>query len=132
MKGIYALLIDLERDKDIGVGNLGSIYLPRGHYLYIGSAMNGIEGRVKRHLGKKKKTHWHIDYLLKQAKISDAYYLKGEKKQECIWAKRMAGKFKVIKKFGSSDCDCIGHLFYGEEEGLVQYITRNKMKKFQI
>ena len=31
--------------------------------------MNGLEQRVARHLRKDKKMHWHIDYLLKKAKI---------------------------------------------------------------
>jgi Uri superfamily endonuclease len=64
LKGSYVLLIELEQDSNIKVGALGKIHFSKGHYVYVGSAMNGIEGRVRRHLRDEKKTRWHVDYFL--------------------------------------------------------------------
>jgi Uri superfamily endonuclease len=85
LKGAYTLVINLDSDTEIDVGSLGSILFPRGSYLYIGSAINGIEGRVTRHLRKTKKIHWHIDYLLKKAEITNLYYKEGERGWNAPW-----------------------------------------------
>ncbi len=132
MKGCYALLIHLKKGAEIGVGSLGVIHFTKGHYIYIGSAMNGIEGRVRRHLREKKKLHWHIDYFLKEAEISAVYYLENGKGLECILAERFAKKFEVVPKFGSSDCGCRGHLFYGERGELDERTKECGMREFSI
>jgi Uri superfamily endonuclease len=50
------------------VGALGTLVFSPGRYIYVGSALNGIEPRVSRHLrtngGHLGSIHWHIDYLL--------------------------------------------------------------------
>jgi Uri superfamily endonuclease len=132
LKGTYALLISLERDEEIRVGSLGTIHFPRGYYLYIGSAMNGIEGRVRRHLGKMKKIHWHIDYLLKNDEITNVYYQEGEKGLECSIAKDFQERFLAIPRFGSSDCTCTGHLFFGDKDELIECILKNNMKQLDL
>ncbi|MFP4052091.1 MAG: GIY-YIG nuclease family protein, partial [Thermoplasmata archaeon] len=65
MKGIYTLVIELKEDKVIEVGAIGNIDFDKGYYVYVGSAQNGLEARIERHLSDEKKIHWHIDYLLK-------------------------------------------------------------------
>jgi Uri superfamily endonuclease len=65
------LLVELAREKDIIVGKLGYIYFPKAFYAYVGSAMNGLETRLAHYLRDSEKPHWHIDYLLKQAKLQD-------------------------------------------------------------
>ena len=37
----------------------------------IRSALNNLDKRIQRHKSNQKKMHWHIDYLLKKAKIID-------------------------------------------------------------
>ncbi|MEE9474859.1 MAG: GIY-YIG nuclease family protein, partial [Candidatus Hydrothermarchaeaceae archaeon] len=69
MKGIYALIITLEEDKNICVGKLGPVDFKKGYYVYIGSALNSLEGRINRHRRKDKKLRWHVDYLLNEGKI---------------------------------------------------------------
>ena len=64
--GSYILLLDLDNNLEIPVGKLGNISFQKGHYVYVGSALNGLDARIKRHLRKHKKIHWHIDYLLKE------------------------------------------------------------------
>ena len=67
MKGSYCLIINVEKDTKIKIGKkLGIINFKKGCYVYVGSAMNSLESRVKRHLSDNKKKHWHIDYLTKQ------------------------------------------------------------------
>jgi Uri superfamily endonuclease len=127
LKGSYALLIHLKEDKKIRIGSLGKIELPKGYYVYIGSAMNGIEGRVNRHLRNRKKVHWHIDYFLKKARISSAYYLESQKQTECNIANKFSRNFEGVPKFGSSDCECEGHLFYGGQKELENCVRENKM-----
>ena len=63
MKGSYALVIRLNRTEQLTVGRLGEFDFPAGCYLYFGSALNGLESRVSRHLRRDKKLHWHVDYL---------------------------------------------------------------------
>ena len=67
MKGSYLLLIELKDKETIQIGKLGKIDFMKGFYVYIGSAINGLEQRINRHLRKEKKLHWHIDFLLKSA-----------------------------------------------------------------
>ena len=130
MKGSYALLMCLKNHKEIDVGSLGSISFPKGYYLYIGSAMNGIEGRVKRHKRDRKKLHWHVDYLLNKARISSIYFLESRQRLECSLAKRFADRFEVISKFGSSDCHCESHLFFGDHDELRECALYNGMNEF--
>ena len=120
----------LKNHKEIDVGSLGSISFPKGYYLYIGSAMNGIEGRVKRHKRDRKKLHWHVDYLLNKASISSIYFIESRERLECSLANRFADRFKVIPKFGSSDCLCKGHLFFGNRDELIDCASENGMKEF--
>ena len=80
MKGCYCLIIILNTPSKIKIGKLGKIDFNEGYYVYVGSAMNYLESRINRHLRSKKKLHWHIDYLLKKAKICDIIYNESTKK----------------------------------------------------
>lgn len=122
----------LKEDKEIRIGSLGKIEFPNGYYVYVGSAMNGIEGRVNRHLRNRKKVHWHIDYFLKKAEISSVYFLESETRMECKIADKYSREFEGVPKFGSSDCQCKGHLFYGEQKELVDCALENKMNQLNL
>ncbi|MCD6384930.1 GIY-YIG nuclease family protein [Candidatus Sumerlaeota bacterium] len=114
-KGVYVLLIRLKKNQVIQVGRLGKFTFPRGYYTYTGSALAGIENRLKRHLRKDKRLHWHIDYLLTYATIIKHATIITNEKIEC-----QVNKFLLSQKgariiapgFGSSDCRCISHLIY--------------------
>ena len=112
MKGTYVLIIELRVDTKIRIGKLGIIQLQKGFYAYIGSALNGLNARIERHIRKEKKFHWHIDYLLDKAKIKEIIYAETNEKKECDIAKMLERNFKSIKNFGSSDCRCESHLFF--------------------
>ena len=130
MKGIYLLTIYLETDKTIHIGKLGKLEFNKGYYIYVGSALNGLDQRIQRHLRKHKKLYWHIDYLLKHAKITDVFYKESNIREECIIAKKLEKELFSIHNFGCSDCTCKSHLFYGSHEEIMNVINNLKMKKY--
>ncbi|MBQ6629851.1 MAG: GIY-YIG nuclease family protein [Methanobrevibacter sp.] len=112
MKGCYCLIINLENKTEIRIGKkLGKLKFDKGYYIYVGSAMNSLENRLNRHLMKTKKLHWHIDYLLKEAEITEIIYNEN-KKVECELSQYLSTKTGGVKDFGCSDCDCKSHLYY--------------------
>jgi Uri superfamily endonuclease len=111
MKGCYCLVIRLNDDEQLKIGKKLNISFNKGYYVYIGSAMNNLGSRVKRHLSKTKKLHWHIDYLLKYAQIEEVIYNDG-KKVECDLSQQLAKNNEFIRDFGCSDCRCESHLYY--------------------
>ena len=91
--------------------------------------MNGLEQRLARHLRKDKKLHWHIDYLLKKAKIIDTIFLEtADSNDECLAASRIAkiADDEPVESFGSSDCSCNTHLFYFKK---CDMLLLNKLKQ---
>ena len=116
MNGNYVLIIKLAHSKDILVGKLGYIHFPQAFYAYVGSAMNGFEARLPHHLRKKKKPHWHIDYLLAQADIEEILLCQVEETMECFLAQALAEVFQFITDFGSSDCKCHSHLYFADKK----------------
>jgi Uri superfamily endonuclease len=115
--GVYSLLIELKKNQKIRIGNLGKFEFPKGLYVYTGSALNGLKARIERHLKKKKKNFWHIDYLLsrRDAQIISILEIKTKQRIECklneTILKNLNGEV-LVKKFGSSDCNCKSHLVY--------------------
>ncbi len=114
--GTYALVIFLPRAQTIRVGALGAFRFPRGYYLYIGSALNGLSARVARHLRRRdKKRFWHIDYLLEHARVVDVWTHAGAARLECRWARAalsLPNARVIAPRFGASDCRCATHLVY--------------------
>ena len=117
--GTYCLVIYCRKDIRVNIGKLGKIKFLPGYYAYIGSALNNMEKRIKRHMGKKKKNFWHIDYLTshKDFKPYGAYIINDTIRVECLKAAEIQKSLPSISGFGSSDCSCASHLYYaGREE----------------
>ena len=135
--GTYTLVIFLPHAQTIRIGSLGEYKFPRGYYVYIGSAMNGLAARIARHLvnnrlanraknqrnhgavsrwrERKKKIRWHIDYLLEHARVTEVMTHRGTDRFECLWAQAALALSKakiVVPRFGASDCKCAAHLIY--------------------
>ncbi|MGQ9587854.1 MAG: GIY-YIG nuclease family protein, partial [Thermoplasmata archaeon] len=110
------LLMNLPRRADIRVGKLGKLTFDAGVYVYVGSAISGIEQRVRRHKSVTKRMKWHIDYFLRRAEILAIVAIPCDKKgMECEVARALAaceGARISHKGFGSSDCACSSHLMY--------------------
>ena len=113
MKGVYVLLISINRDISVQIGSLGILNFERGSYAYVGSAQNNLEKRIARHLRKVKKKFWHIDYLLNDTRVVVQRVFTREigKPEECELADRLCRKGSPVLGFGCSDCKCKSHLF---------------------
>lgn len=113
--GTYALVIALGVGLNLPAGRLGIYSLTPGYYVYTGSALGGLSGRLRRHLRLEKKLHWHIDYLLREASVAQIWYGFGPIRFECIWNSivgDLPGAKPSIYGFGASDCQCSSHLTY--------------------
>jgi Uri superfamily endonuclease len=114
--GTYVLVMWLNRECELRVGRLGCFRLVPGWYLYVGSALGagGWRARVARHARAEKRRHWHIDYLLAEARLHEVWATASPVRQECEWARVLAqypGMRTPVHGFGASDCRCKAHLF---------------------
>ena len=127
-KGSYVLVIQLPESRLISVGKLRTAVFDAGYYVYTGSALRGFKTRINWHLRKEKKLHWHVDYLLQRAEITGLFLIQTEKRLECEVACILEKKYNVVPGLGSSDCNCIGHLFYspGEMMGDINEILESE------
>ena len=106
----YLLNIYLKKQKCIRVGKLGTFRFKNGYYIYVGSAKKNMAKRIARHLRKKKKKFWHIDYLLQHTEVNKIWTsdLPEEKMAELLAEKMTA----PVPGFGASDKKSKTHLFY--------------------
>jgi Uri superfamily endonuclease len=117
IRGTYCLCISVRRKLEVEVGALGSLTFDQGLYVYVGSALNGLEARVRRHIrtsgGEFNAIHWHIDYLLKEpdVEVERVFVLPSDLREECRVAGEVGEQGIPIKGFGCSDCRCESHLF---------------------
>lgn len=127
-------MINQKADEKIVIGQKGKINFYKGYYVYIGSAMNSLEGRIQRHLSKDKKLHWHVDYLLDnpQSLINEVYFSDDGVKHECELAKSIAENGKEVQGFGCSDCKCNSHLIYFLNIDDAEYAVSNAFKEIGL
>jgi Uri superfamily endonuclease len=130
MKGTYLLLMTLPKDTSVLVGKQGILHFTKGCYAYVGSALNGLDQRIQRHLRTDKKTHWHIDYFLPFTEIVEIFYKQNNLREECRVAQFLERNFRSIPGFGCSDCSCKSHLFYGSLEKIIQLAINLQMKSY--
>lgn len=115
--GTYILSLSLREARRIVVGRLGTFDFCPSYYMYVGSALGGLQSRLRRHLRGGKRLHWHIDYLLRCADIREVWYREGEERLECEWARsllRLSSIQPFEAPFGASDCRCRTHLLVAE------------------
>jgi Uri superfamily endonuclease len=121
--GIYTLILFLSREIDLKIGKLGEKKFQKGYYIYTGSALGkgatNLRYRIARHLRKKKRKFWHIDYLLANNNMCVEAVIAAETKEdmECTINNNIKkiGRAKIqVKWFGASDCrkNCGSHLLY--------------------
>lgn len=116
--GSYLLVMRNVKEAEAKVGALGKRTFAPGYYVYVGSAMKGLEARVKRHRLKTKKVRWHIDYVLPAVmEIEKVFMIRSKERQEEGLARRMMGIApSFVAGFGASDTELDSHLFYFGEE----------------
>jgi Uri superfamily endonuclease len=111
--GAYLLLIGLRRKVAIRGHPSWPESLPRGWYLYAGSAYGpgGLRGRLARHFRPTKVRHWHVDQLTAEGEIHAMAYAG---RRECELVAALSGLPEITMPapgFGSSDCRiCRSHL----------------------
>lgn len=123
--GIYTLIVHMAHPRRIGVGALGSIRFDAGYYAYTGSAWgSGGLKRLLRHLSvaQKKTRRWHIDYLLAHASVAGYVVSFVPSSGECEVASMLSRILEPIRGFGCSDCSCISHLHYCEDDPIVHVL----------
>lgn len=116
-KGAYLLHIELAKPRELQIGRLGKRRFKRGHYVYTGSALNGLSARIARHRRRTKKTHWHVDYLLRDAILRSYRKVPSGERQECLLNSAVAEHAQAtmqVPGFGASDCSCDSHLTHFE------------------
>ncbi|WP_414468657.1 GIY-YIG nuclease family protein [Methanobacterium sp. ACI-7] len=130
----YCLIIKLSKNSIISVGKLEKLDFKKGYYVYVGSALNSIDARVKRHLKSEKKLFWHIDYLLNSPKtsIKEIILERSPYKWECKIAEEVSKKGKLIDKFGCSDCSCNSHLLYFKNFENTKEVVLNSFNKYNL
>ena len=116
VKGSYVLVLELPEEQAITVGSLGFIDFRSGYYAYVGSALNGLEPRLNRHLRQNKRSRWHIDYLLQKASISAVITCQTDERIECDISRTLGQLYSSVPGFGSSDCRCRSHLYFSTGE----------------
>ncbi|MEE8318319.1 MAG: GIY-YIG nuclease family protein, partial [Dehalococcoidales bacterium] len=96
MTGGYVLLARMAKRQTIKAGRLPALSFCGGYYAYAGSALNGIPARLRRHFNPAKKIHWHIDYLLQKATVTDMIIGETGDRVECAIAGAIGSWFKSI------------------------------------
>ncbi|MEM2213971.1 MAG: GIY-YIG nuclease family protein [Candidatus Nezhaarchaeales archaeon] len=117
-KGVYTVIIHVVKGGRMHIGSLGIMDVMEGFYAYTGSGLGrgalSLRGRVLRHLEKRKKLKWHIDYLTssKSSTVVGVVASMVDKRFECTIASAINSLTKCIKGFGCSDCKCFSHLAF--------------------
>jgi len=109
LRGGYLLILRLNSDILLSTRSL-NFKLSSGYYIYVGSAMNSLFGRVKHHERTSKKFFWHVDFLLQEAELLFSLMITCFTSPETWLASRLSGH--PIPKFGASDRKDLSHLFY--------------------
>jgi Uri superfamily endonuclease len=120
LKGIYAIIFSIDKERYIKVGKLGRILFKSGNYVYIGSAFSGIR-RLKRHITNLKNRkvsnpHWHIDYIVPYSNLIEYIFIPCESRiKERELANKITGNLDYVPRFGSSDSNAPSHLFFSRK-----------------
>jgi len=116
--GSYVLILENNMAQHIRIGQLGELWFPEGYYVYVGSGMNVLDSRIKRHHRKRKKPFWHIDYLTPDFfKPVQTHPLRSRQRFESSLATAMAALADDrINGFGATDTPEDSHLFYFRQD----------------
>jgi sugar fermentation stimulation protein A len=131
--GSYLLILRLDEEVRIGVGALGQVDFAAGYYCYVGSAIRNLKARMQRHLRRRKKLHWHIDYLREHCHVVACLPVRSADPFECDFARALAAIADgSVPRFGSSDCSCPSHLFTFSSNPLKSEAFINILVNFRI
>jgi sugar fermentation stimulation protein A len=133
-RGSYLLVLENENDFSKKIGRLGERRFQKGFYVYVGSALNGLSARIRRHQKMRKKIHWHLDYIVPSSmKIRKIYPIRRRERLEVSLAQRLtaiAGGY--IDGFGASDTANPSHLFYFPQNPVQKRTFLDALFDFQM
>ncbi|HDD67526.1 MAG TPA: GIY-YIG nuclease family protein [Candidatus Thorarchaeota archaeon] len=142
MRGVYVLLLEVDRALTARVGSGREMLFEPGMWVYVGSAMGrgstSLEKRVMRHLKGARSLHWHIDYLLAAgAKAKCALTAESMERLECRLAQTIGARpeFKPGPRgFGASDCTsgCTSHIFKYDGENNMEAVLSAIMRELGL
>ncbi|MGC8573176.1 MAG: DUF123 domain-containing protein [Caldisphaera sp.] len=120
-KGVYLIVFKIIKGFNCIINKKFYIF-DKGYLLYIGSAGNGLRNRLKRHVNKKGKLRWHIDYI-SHRKETDAvilFYKEGNfgVKFEDKLSEYFYSTLKNVDYLGSTDSS-MPHLYYSKESNII-------------
>lgn len=110
--GVYALTVRLRHRVTVPIRRR-PLTLESGWYVYVGSAMGGLEGRLRRHLRTRTAKHWHVDHLLSAGSVIDVQPVAttdGDAECRLSAAVGRWPEAEPVPGFGSTDCSCLTHL----------------------
>jgi Uri superfamily endonuclease len=115
--GSYALWLVAAQRRRLTIGSLGALAVQPGFYVYTGSAHGpgGLRARLRHHLGRTHRLHWHVDYLRRATQPVEIWCSDDNAVSEHAWSALFAataGASSPLRGFGASDCDCPSHLFH--------------------
>lgn len=131
--GSYRLVLRLNRSANLEVGRRGTVTLPPGLYVYVGSARRNLAQRVARHQRlartKEGRRHWHVDALLlhPDSELVVAELHPGAEECPLLQATlRLAGSSVPVPGFGATDCraGCPAHLVAFPTAALAHFAAR--------
>lgn len=114
--GAYLLVLKNKKPRSVDVGRSGRFFFQKGYYVYVGSGMKNLKKRVARHLKKRKRLFWHIDYIApSMMSVEKIYTIRRNERIESALAERMGRICTApLQGFGASDVGESSHLFYFE------------------
>jgi Uri superfamily endonuclease len=123
--GTYALVLACRSARPLRIGRLGAVELQPGFYVYVGSAFGpgGLAARLQHHQGIAARPHWHVDYLRAACELMEVWHTTDTAHREHLWAKTvgaLSGARVPLPGFGSSDCDCVAHLYTFNRPPLIR------------
>lgn len=122
-RGTYVVKLKIKKSMEVIVGSLGKVKFEPGIYVYVGSAMNSISERIKRHARKSKKLHWHLDYLtiVPEVEIIGVYAFYDKRIEEGV-SFEFSQRYRSVKKFGASDMKQVNSNLYIVDENVDEFI----------
>jgi sugar fermentation stimulation protein A len=130
-RGSYLLLLENLQNRTL---NIGQRQFKAGFYVYVGSALQGLESRIRRHQSRRKKHFWHIDYITPEPmNLRKVFPIRRKDKIEVSLARALAQLAEGrIPGFGASDSRLDSHLFYFRENPIFQRDFSDIVLNFSI
>ena len=135
--GTYALVLACHQTGSVRIGQLGTLELQQGFYVYVGSAHGpgGVAARIEHHRRIATRTHWHMDYLRPACDLIGIWFSTDTASHEHAWADavaRLPGATVPMPGFGASDCACDTHLFWFTQPPPVREFRQRVKTKVNV